>query len=97
MSIFDEDNGERPHGAAFLEFCLVTLLGLVVHAAHATAARGHAHWGFLLRVLGDHCFGGDEEAGDRGRVLQCRAHDLGRVDDASRDEILVSSSWASRR
>jgi hypothetical protein len=32
--------------------------------------------------LSDHRFGGDQQAGDRGGVLQRRAHDLGRVDDA---------------
>src|SRR5690349_13992480 len=37
--------------------------GSIVHAAHAAAA-GHRHRGFLLRPLGDHRFGGDEETGD---------------------------------
>ena len=37
---------------------------------------------YLLRLLGDHRLGGDQQAGDRGGVLQSGAHDLGRVDDA---------------
>ena len=44
--------------------------------------RRHGSGGLLLRLLGDHRLGGDEEAGDRRRVLQREAHDLGRVDDA---------------
>jgi hypothetical protein len=35
-----------------------------------------------IEPVGDHRFGGDQQAGDRGRVLQRHAHDLGRVDDA---------------
>ena len=38
-------------------------------------------------AFGDHRLGGDEEAGDRGRVLQRRAHDLGRIDDAGLDHV----------
>ena len=34
-------------------------------------------------------FGGDEQAGDRGRILQRGADDLGRVDHAGLDEVLV--------
>ena len=43
----------------------------------------------LLRHFGDHRLGGDEEAGDRGRVLQRGAHDLGRIDDAGLDHVDV--------
>src|SRR5262249_57696143 len=45
--------------------------------------------GLVLRELGDHGFGRDEQAGDRGRTLQRRAHHFSRVDDALRDEIAV--------
>src|SRR5712671_4914676 len=38
--------------------------------------------GLLLRTLGHHRLGGDEEPRDGCRILQRRAHDLGRVDDA---------------
>src|SRR6266508_3719163 len=59
-----------------------------VHAAHAAGPAWH-RWALLLRQLGDHGLGGDEQARDRGRTLQRRAHDLGRVDDALGDEIAV--------
>src|SRR4029079_16389037 len=36
-------------------------------------------------------FGGEEQSGDRRCVLQCRAGDLGSVDDAELDEILVDA------
>src|ERR671916_1568047 len=54
------------------------------HAAHAAGHRGR-----LLLGLGHHDVGGDDEAADRGRVLQRRAGDHGRVDDTGRDQILV--------
>src|SRR5579862_5185195 len=60
----------------------------VAHAAHA-AARHSARSRrarLLLRLLAHHRFGGDEKAGDRGRVLEGAAHDLGRVDDAGLHE-----------
>jgi hypothetical protein len=37
--------------------------------------------------FGDHRLGGDEQAGDRGGVLQGGAHDLGRIDDALADHV----------
>src|SRR5215831_19799203 len=60
--------------------------GSEVHAAPGPAWHGQA---LLLRQLGDHGLGRDEQAGDRGRTLQRRAHHFGRVDDALRDEIAV--------
>ena len=51
---------------------------LVVHAAHTTA--GHCRRA-LFRLVGDHHFGGDEQAGDRRRALKREAHDLGWIDD----------------
>jgi hypothetical protein len=32
-------------------------------------------------------FGGDQERGDRGRILECNAYDLGRVNDAGRNHV----------
>ena len=76
---------------------------LEVHAAHAThsahaAAPASAGAG-LLRTLGDHRLGGDQQAGDRGRILQRAAHDLGRVDHAlrRRDRRTRRSARCSRR
>src|SRR5712671_1058618 len=64
--------------------------GSEIHAAHA-AARRHAAAGagVLLRQFGHHGFGGDQQSRNRGRVLDRRTHDLGRVDDALLDEIAV--------
>ena len=36
-----------------------------------------------------HRLGGDQEAGDRGRVLQCGAHYLGGIDDALCNEVRI--------
>ena len=47
----------------------------------------HRHRGLLLRQFGDHRLGGDQQTGDRGRVLQRGAHDLRRVDDAGLDHV----------
>src|SRR5260370_191500 len=64
--------------------------GSEIHAAHAAAARGHAAAGAaLLGHFGDHGFGGDQQSRDRGRVLDRRTNDLGRVDDALLDEIAI--------
>ena len=43
----------------------------------------------LLRRFDHRRFGGDHQAGDRGRVLQRGANHLGRVDDAGRDQVAV--------
>src|SRR6516164_3670715 len=60
------------------------------HAAHAThaAARRHRR-GRFLRTLGDHRLGGDQQARDRGGILQGAAYDLGRIDYPFADEIAV--------
>ena len=47
-------------------------------------------WLFLLLgLLGNEALGGEHEASHRRRVLQRRTHDLGRIDDADLDEVLV--------
>src|SRR3954471_12331064 len=63
----------------------------LVHTAHAAGAARSAAGRFLLllRNLGDEGFGRQQQRGDRRGVLQRRAHDLRRVDDASLDQILV--------
>src|SRR6476620_8818035 len=67
------------------------MLDLVVHAAHTphTAATGR-HTGaalVFLRYFGHHGFGGDQESRNRGCILDRYANDLGRVDNARRDQV----------
>src|SRR3954453_6716145 len=63
-------------------------LDLEVHAAHAAVAAGHGR-SVLLRLVGDDGLGGEEERRDGSGVLQRRAGDLGRVDDAGLDQVHV--------
>src|SRR5262249_10526691 len=62
---------------------------LEVHVAHTTTMRHCWRRGFWLRLLGHHCLGGDEEAGNGGGILQRRTHDLGRVNDALFDQVAI--------
>src|ERR1700683_2013975 len=63
--------------------------GLVVHSAGtAVLAAGHGS-GLLLGDLADHGFGGQHQSADRSRVLQGRAGDFGRIDDAGLHQVLV--------
>src|SRR5690606_28958163 len=57
----------------------------VLHAPHAGAGSGRG----LLGDVGDDRLGGEEQRGDRRRVLERRAGDLGGVDDAGLLEVLV--------
>src|SRR6185436_11283382 len=65
--------------------------GLVIHvAAHAvTATMAGRSFLFLLRNLGDEAFGRQQQASNRGGVLQRGAGDLFRVHHAGLDEVLV--------
>src|SRR5215831_8930623 len=56
----------------------LTLRLVVVHAT----PRRHRRRGLLFGLFGYHRFGRDQQARDRGGVLQCQPHDLGRIDDA---------------
>ena len=67
---------------------LVVLSGLEVHTAHATVATRSSR-SCLFGLLGNNDLSGEEEAGDRRCVLQRRARDLGRVDDARGDQVDV--------
>src|SRR5215470_16211320 len=62
--------------------------GLEAHPAAHSATRRHG-WGRLLRQFSDHGLGGNKEAGNRTRILQRRAHDLGRIDDTGFDHVDV--------
>ena len=77
----DDSGGVLSHDQRAACCCLV-------HPAHAAARRtGRGRLVFLL--LHHHALGGEQKAGDRRGVLQRRAGDLGRVDDAGLDQILV--------
>ncbi len=60
-------------------------VGLEVHATGRVAGRSRR----LLRLVGDDGLGREEQRGDRCGVLQRRARDLGRVDDALSEEVAV--------
>src|SRR3954452_14091436 len=61
----------------------------LIHPTHAAARRSRR--GGLVFLLFDHnALGGEQETGDGRRVLQSGAGDLGRVDDAGPDQILVA-------
>src|SRR3954452_8247167 len=57
--------------------------GLVVH----TARHGRSGRALLLRLVGDEGLGGEDHAGDAGRILDRRARHLGRVDDAGAEHV----------
>src|SRR5690349_14464937 len=59
----------------------------LIHSPHAAAA-GHRRSLFLLFLLHHDALGREEQARDGRGVLQRGAGDLGRVDDAGRDQIL---------
>src|SRR4051812_18129188 len=60
----------------------------LVHVAHAAAvAARHCRSLLLFRNFGDKSFGGEHQAGDRSRVLQGSARDLGRVNDTGLDQV----------
>ena len=52
----------------------------------ATAWRS---WLFLLRNFGDEAFGGQEQTGNRGRILQRGAGDLLGINHTGLDEVFV--------
>src|SRR5262249_45889241 len=69
---------------------LGNLGSLEVHTSHAAARRGH-RWGCLLRTLGHHGFGRNEQASNGSGILQRAAHDLGWIDHALADEIAIGA------
>src|ERR1043166_2934348 len=75
--------------------CLLSVVAesgtvLVIHAAaHAARAVPGGSCLFLLRHLGDEAFGGQEQTGNRGRVLQRGAGDLFRINYAGFDQVFI--------
>src|ERR1700690_3718628 len=76
----------RPFGRGAFGLFLDRAVRSVVHAAAGGMRGGRV---LLLRDLGDHALCREQEPGDRRRVLQGRARDLGRVDNAGLHEVLV--------
>ncbi len=60
----------------------------LVHPAHAAARRTRRRR-LVFLLLHDHAFGREQQPRDGRGVLERRAGDLGRVDDARLDQILV--------
>ena len=58
---------------------------------HHPAHVGHAPAGMtvLVRLVGDHGFGRQQQAGDRGGVLKRRPDNLGRIDDTCLHQVFV--------
>src|SRR5882672_9026084 len=82
----------RQRYRAFLFLLSAERLDLEVHTthtAHAAATRRYAAAGVLLRYFRYHGFGGDQQRGNRSRVLDRHANHLGRVDDALGDQVAV--------
>src|SRR5665647_938620 len=66
---------------------LLRCVGSEAHATHLVSTR--AHRSSLFGLVGDDDLGGQEERRDGRSVLQRRARDLGRVDDALGDQVDV--------
>src|SRR5690349_15697271 len=62
---------------------------LEVHSAHSAHSAGHRRGWLVFRQLADRRLGGDQQAGDRRRVLESGTNDLGRIDHAGLDQVLI--------
>src|SRR6266700_7015538 len=74
------------HDSYSVSVRVTTSLSYLVHPAHAAAARHRGHLAVLL-LLHHHALGGEEQSRDGRGVLQRRPRDLGRVDDAGRNQV----------
>src|SRR5208282_4693116 len=59
------------------------------HSAHTSTGTARHRCALLLRQLGDHRLGGNQQTRDGGRALQRDAHDFVRVDDPLRYQVAV--------
>src|SRR6185437_10648972 len=82
---------KKPGRNAGLLLLSLSELHSEIHTAHAAGLWHAASAGtsVLLRHLGHHGFGGNQERRDRSRVLDRHTHDLGRIDDAFGDEVAI--------
>src|SRR5262249_28328873 len=70
------------------------------HASHTTHAAAHAVMVVVVVVVllallgdvGDQGFGGEQQVGDAGGILQCRARHLHGVDDAGFPHVAVAAA-----
>ena len=81
----------KEKGSTFGPFSNFWFCRSVIHAAHAITRHGRC-LRLLLWRFGYHRLGSDEQACDRGRILQGRANHLGRIDDPLRHEIFELAS-----
>src|SRR5258708_29935740 len=63
---------------------------LVIHSTHARCAAGMRVSFFLLRLVCDHTFGGQQHTGDGSGIFQCDAGDLCRIDNTGFQQILIN-------
>src|SRR5215469_7831138 len=64
---------------------------LLVHSVHTTMVVAAGRSFLLLRDLSDHGFGGEHEASNGRRVLQCSAGYLSGIDNTGLDQVLVDA------
>src|ERR1700692_3131659 len=74
--------GGMPAPPEFFFGTSATMASVVISSAATEAA-------FWIATRSHHGFGGDQQRGHRGRVLDRHANHLGRVDDALRDQVAV--------
>src|ERR1019366_6648136 len=82
------EKGPRGNPRASLLLLRANRSSSVIHAHAAHAAARHSR-SFLLWMFGDRRLGGDDQTRDRRGVLEGRADDLCRIDNAERDEIPI--------
>src|SRR5579859_643719 len=89
--IIVDDRKARHRCRTFLFLLSTERLELEIHTTHASTRRHAASAGtrVFLRHFGHHGFGGDQQRGNGGRVLDGYANNLGRIDDALGDQVDV--------
>src|SRR3989338_5640056 len=59
--------------------------GLIIHSAHSSGHRGHSR--FFFRNFGDGGFGGKQDGGGRGGVLQSGSGNFDRINNSRFEHI----------
>ncbi|MBT8110858.1 MAG: hypothetical protein KJO27_09040 [Gammaproteobacteria bacterium] len=68
---------------------LMPLLHHATHATHAAHVRHRRSSNLVLRCIGDHCFGRQQQARNRSSVLQRVSCDLGGIENTCIDHVTV--------